>query len=142
MPSGSNLQTTVSGVTDYSGNFTTMVDAAVGSQISATVGGQQVYSGNNGYYNNNGCSYYGCNVGGLTLSQTSLSLSVGQSASVTVIIRFTATAIIFIYPATLVHMSLRRLSPAAKINVYGLARAVRQFPYAATAAAAFAPVCT
>ncbi len=29
------------------------------------------------------CGYYGCSVGGLTLSQTSLGLSVGQSASVT-----------------------------------------------------------
>ncbi len=87
-PSGSSLLTSVSGFTDYSGNFMTMVDSAVGSQINATVGGQQVYSNNYGYnngnnYNNNGCGYSGCNVGGLTLSQTSLSLNVGQTASVT-----------------------------------------------------------
>lgn len=90
MPSGSNLLTSVNGFTDSSGSFMTMIDPVVGSQISATVGGQQVYSNNsnnsnNGYNNgyNNGCGYSGCNVGGLTLSQTSLSLSVGQTASVT-----------------------------------------------------------
>jgi hypothetical protein len=87
-PSGSSLLTSVSGFTDYSGNFMTMVDSGVGSQINATVGGQQVYSNNYGYNNgynnnNNGCGYSGCNVGGLTLSQNSLSLNVGQSASVT-----------------------------------------------------------
>jgi hypothetical protein len=79
-PSGSNLSASISGLTDYSGNFTTMVNSAIGSQINATVGGLQVYSNNNGY--NGNCGYYGCNVGGMTLSQTSLSLSVGQSASV------------------------------------------------------------
>jgi Bacterial Ig-like domain (group 2) len=83
-PSGSNLTASVTGVTDYSGNFTTMINSAIGSQVNATVGGQQVYAnGNGGGYYGNGCSYYGCSVGGLTLSQTSLSLNVGQTANVT-----------------------------------------------------------
>ena len=121
MPSGSNLQTTVSGVTDYSGNFTTMVDAAVGSQISATVGGQQVYSGNNGYYNNNGCSYYGCNVGGLTLSQTSLSLSVGQSASVTVNYPVYGYSNNFYISSNSSSYVASASVSGSQINVYGLA---------------------
>jgi hypothetical protein len=82
-PSGSSLSSTVSGVTDYSGNFTTMVSSVLGSQINATVGGQQVYSNGSGY-NGGGCTYYGCNVGGLTLSQTSLSLTVGQNSTVSI----------------------------------------------------------
>ena len=80
-PSGSNLSASITGVTDYSGNFTTMVDSANSSQINATVGGQQVYANNNGY--NNGCTYNCGSSYGLSLSQTSLSLNVGQSASVT-----------------------------------------------------------
>jgi hypothetical protein len=76
-PSGSNLSASVSGTTDYNGTFTTMIN---GSQISATVGGQQVYDNNNGY--NGGCTYNCGSPYGLSLSQTSLSLNVGQSASV------------------------------------------------------------
>jgi|GEM_PF-1369250 hypothetical protein len=83
-PSGSSLTSTVTGETDYSGSFTTMISSAVNSsQITATVAGQEVYANNNGNYYTGGCTYYGCSVGGLTLSQTSLSLNVGQSASVT-----------------------------------------------------------
>lgn len=83
-PSGSSLPVNITGLTDFSGNFTTMVSSANSSQITATVGGQQVYSnGYNGGYNGGGCGIYGCSAGGFTLSQTSLSLNVGQSASVT-----------------------------------------------------------
>lgn len=90
MPFGSSLSSTVSGQTDYSGNFTTMVQSANSSQITATVAGQQVYSNNNNNNNYNGCGYYNCGgctyncgIGGLSLSQTSLSLTTGQSATVT-----------------------------------------------------------
>ncbi|MDR3643367.1 MAG: pilus assembly protein N-terminal domain-containing protein [Candidatus Doudnabacteria bacterium] len=89
----SSLWTQVSniGQTDGGGNFTSVVSLpgdGSGSplQIYVTVGGQQsstvqLYPNGN---NNNGCGYYGCNnVGGLTLSQSSVSLNVGQSVSVT-----------------------------------------------------------
>ena len=88
-PPGSSLPTNIDGTTDYSGNFTTVFSTGgyntnIASQITATVGGQQAYlNGGYGGYNG-GCGYYGCtNVGGMTLSQTSLTLSVGQSTSVT-----------------------------------------------------------
>ncbi|MDE2312539.1 MAG: hypothetical protein KGJ93_05680, partial [Patescibacteria group bacterium] len=92
-PSGSSLATTINnfGTTDYSGNFTTTVSSssyglAGASQIYVTVGGQQsnsvtVSNYGGGYYGN--CGYYGCPVGGLTLSQTSVNLNVGQTAYVT-----------------------------------------------------------
>jgi hypothetical protein len=84
-PSGSSLLTNITGMTDYSGNFTTMVSSANSSQINATVGGQQVYANNNGYNNgyNNGCTYNCGRSYGLSLSQSSLSLNAGQTASVT-----------------------------------------------------------
>lgn len=81
-PSGTNLATSISGQTDYSGNFTTMVNSAFGSQIYATVGGQQVYVNNNGY--NGGCNYNCGSPYGLSLSQNSLNLTAGQSGTVTV----------------------------------------------------------
>ncbi len=78
-PSGSSLPTTITGTTDVNGNFTTDV-GSVSSQITATVAGQQVV--NNG--NNEGCTYNCGTSYGLSLSQTSLSLSVGQSSSIAV----------------------------------------------------------
>jgi len=85
-PSGSNLSSSVTGVTYSDGTFTTMVNSVNGSQVTATVGGQQVYYNNNNGYNGGGCAYYGCPpqiVGGFSLSQTSLNLTIGQSSSVT-----------------------------------------------------------
>ena len=87
MPSGSNLNTTITGTTDYNGYFSAQA-SSVTSQVSATVGGQPVYAYNSG---TGGCGYYGCgsctyNCGstyGLSLSQTSASLSVGQSVAIT-----------------------------------------------------------
>jgi hypothetical protein len=105
-----------------------MINSAIGSQVSATVGGQQVYAnGNGGGYNgngynyNNGCGYYGCSVGGLTLSQTSLSLGVGQSSSVT------ASYPVYGYSNSFYISSNSNSSVASasvsgnQVNVYGLA---------------------
>jgi len=120
-PSGSNLTASVTGVTDYSGSFTTMINSAIGSQVNATVGGQQVYANGNGNNYNNGCGYYGCSVGGLTLSQTSLSLGVGQSSSVT------ASYPVYGYSNSFYISSNSNSSVASasvsgnQINVYGLA---------------------
>jgi len=83
-PSGSSLATTITGMTDYSGNFSTTVSSAYGlnisSQIYATVAGQQVTLSYNGY--NGGCTYNCGNPYGLSLSQSNLNLYVGQSMAV------------------------------------------------------------
>lgn len=113
-PSGSNLSASVSGATDYNGSFTTMVN---GSQISVTVGGQQVYANNNGY--NGGCGYYGCSVGGMTLSQTSLNLSVGQSATVTASMPVYNPSF-YISSNSNSYVASASIS-GSQINVYGLA---------------------
>ena len=115
IPSGSSLTSTVTGETDYSGSLTTMINSAISSQITATVAGQQVYANNNG-----GCTYSGCNTGGLTLSQTSLSLNVGQTASVT------ATYSVYNYSNSLYISSNSNSSVASavasgnQITVYGV----------------------
>ena len=79
-PSGSSLSGNVTGTTDGSGAFTTMISNVNSSSITATVGGQAVYQNGNG-----GCTYNCGNPynGNLSLSQTSVSLSVGQSVVVT-----------------------------------------------------------
>lgn len=83
-PSGSSLQTTITGTTDYNGNFTVDLGSINSSvnQITATVGGQYVTGNYNG--GSNGCTYNCGSPYGLSLSQNSLSLTSGQSQSVTV----------------------------------------------------------
>src|SRR4051812_49099709 len=76
-PYGSSLATNITGTTDSGGTFTTMISSANASQITATVGGQQVYANGNGG-GNGGCGYSNCNVGGLVLNPSSLSLTTGQ----------------------------------------------------------------
>ncbi len=129
-PSGSSLATTVSnfGYTDGSGNFTTNVSSSSyglsgASQIYVTVGGQQsnTVSGSGSGPVIGGCGYYGCSVGGLTLSQSSLSLSVGQSAAVT------ATYPVYGYSNTIYVSSNSNSAVASasvsgsQVNIYGLA---------------------
>ncbi|MBI5530485.1 MAG: hypothetical protein HY918_03215, partial [Candidatus Doudnabacteria bacterium] len=87
----STLWTSVNniGQTDGSGYFTQVISMpSDGSssqvQMYATVGSDQtstitVYPGGN-----NNCGYYGCNIGGLTVYPSSLSLNVGQSATANV----------------------------------------------------------
>ena len=87
----STLWTTVNniGQTDQSGYFTQVISMpSDGSssqvQLYVIVGGQQsstisIYPGGS-----SGCGYYGCSVGGLTVSPSSLNLSVGQSATANV----------------------------------------------------------
>jgi len=79
------------GQTDGSGYFSQVISIPsdnTGSplQLYVTVSGQQsstVQVNYNG--SNNGCSYYNnCNSGSVTLSQTSLNLTIGQNASVTI----------------------------------------------------------
>jgi len=85
-PVGSFLQTQITGNTDYSGSFSTTINSASGSQVTATVAGQFLNSNNNGgcvYYGCGGCAY-NCGSGTLSLSQTSLSLNSGQSQTITV----------------------------------------------------------
>ena len=90
----SSLWTVVNNVgqTDGNGNFNQVVTlASDGSgnpiQIYVIVGGLQsttvsVYPNGGGY--TGGCTYYGCTTtGGLSLSQTSVNLAVGQSATIT-----------------------------------------------------------
>ena len=87
IPVGSSLTTTITGNTDYSGNFSTTINSASGSQVTATVAGAVLNSNNNGgcgYYGCNGCTYNCGNNGSLSLSQTSLSLNYGQSQTVTI----------------------------------------------------------
>lgn len=100
VPTGSTLPTTVSnfGYTDSSGNYTTTVNNSSyglsgASQVYVSVGGSQsnsvtVTNYGGGYnYNYGNCGTYGCNnnniVGGFVLSQTSVSLTVGQTNYVT-----------------------------------------------------------
>ncbi len=90
-PSGSSLKTSVSnfGLTDYSGNFSTNVSSSAygfssGSQVYVVVAGQQSNTVNYNY-SSGGCNYYNnCNLGQITLSQSNLNLSVGQSSTVAV----------------------------------------------------------
>ena len=85
---GSSLPTTVSnfGYTDSNGYYSTTVSSGAygitgGSQLYVTVGGQQSNTVTVGGYG--GCGLYGCGTGGLSLSQTSVSLNVGQTSYVT-----------------------------------------------------------
>jgi len=87
----STLWTTINniGQTDGSGYFTQVISMpSDGSssqvQLYVTVGGQQ--SATISIYPSGGsfCGYYGCNVGGLNISPSSLNISVGQSASANV----------------------------------------------------------
>ncbi len=115
----SSLWTTVNniGQTDQSGYFTQVVSIPTESsgsvlQMYAVVGGQQtstisVYSGGGG------CNYYGCSVGGLTLSQTSLSLTAGQSASVTASLPYP------VYGGSNVYVSDNSNSSAVSASVSG-----------------------
>ncbi len=126
----STLWTTVNniGQTDGSGYFTQVVSmpsdySSSQVQLYVTVGGQQsstisIYPGSSG---TGGCGYYGCSVGGLTISPSSLSVSVGQSASSYVSIGS------YIYSGSYYIASNSNSSVASAsisgstINVYGLA---------------------
>ncbi len=80
-PSGSNLSSSVNGTTDGGGSFTTMISSVNSSSIVATVGGLQVYSAGSGYVG--GCTYNCGTPYGLSLSQSNVYVSVGQSTTVT-----------------------------------------------------------
>ena len=85
---GSSLATTISnfGYTNSSGYFSTSVSASSyginsGAQLYVTVNGQQ---SNQVTYSGSGYCYSGnCGIGGLTFSQTNVSLNVGQSTTIT-----------------------------------------------------------
>lgn len=123
----SSLWTTVNniGQTDQSGYFTQVISIPTDSsgstlQMYAVVGGQQtstisVYSGGSG------CGYYGCNVGGMTLSQTSLSLTVGQSASVTASLPYPVYGSSNIYVSNNSNSNVASASASGNtVTVYGL----------------------
>lgn len=77
IPAGSSLETTITGTTDYSGYFNVQV-GSIGGQVTATVGGLQVYQ--NGFIG--GCTYNCGSPYGLSLSQSSVSVNTGQSVLV------------------------------------------------------------
>ncbi len=72
-------------------------------------------------YSNGGCGYYGCSVGGLTLSQTSLSLTPGQSGTVTVSLPYPIYSTNTFYVSSNSNTSVATASASYnQVTVYGV----------------------
>ncbi len=89
---GSSLPSVVSNgswVTDYNGYYSTAINSSDYGIMSGSTAYAKFYNGDQTNQVNintggGGCSYYGCNIGGLTLNPSSLNLNVGQSAAVSI----------------------------------------------------------
>ena len=125
----SSLWTVVNniGSTDNNGNFNQSISlpsdgsgspvqiyVVVDSQQSATV---QIYPNGS---NSGNCGYYGCSVGGMTLSQTSLNVNVGQSATVTASYPYLTNGGISVYVSSNSNSSVASATASGnQVTVYG-----------------------